>query len=331
MPARLYRAKPLGLGARIRWIVSGLGCLALIGCDALPTPPSTTPQPRPAGLTSPVPVAPTPPPEPSALSNEQAFFYMRIQQQALAQDLMRVDGGGIDTPYTSATVARNFERIVFYEEYVRNRGLEVSDGSQFGLQKWDKPVNFSLEFGASIPAEARARDTQIVRRYAQRLARISKHPIALNPAQANFHILTMGQDDRPQLLRRIAELDPSLKLTSIAQILDAWKVVSCVVVTTSDDGGYTPDLAVAIIRTELPALARQACYHEELAQGLGLANDSPQARPSIFNDDDEFALLTTHDEELLRLLYNPALTPGMSVEEARPIVNQILLGRAGPG
>jgi hypothetical protein len=69
--------------------------------------------------------------------------------------------------------------------------------------------------------------------------------------------------------------------------------------------------------------------HEELAQGLGLANDSPRARPSIFNDDDEFALLTMQDEDLLRLLYSPRLTPGMSFDIARPILTQLIAERRG--
>ncbi|MGK7754127.1 DUF2927 domain-containing protein [Roseovarius sp. C03] len=47
------------------------------------------------------------------------------------------------------------------------------------------------------------------------------------------------------------------------------------------------------------------------------------ARPSIFNDDEEFALLTTHDEMLLEALYNPALNPGMGLEEARPILRRL--------
>jgi hypothetical protein len=42
---------------------------------------------------------------------------------------------------------------------------------------------------------------------------------------------------------------------------------------------------------------------------MGLANDSRQARPSIFNDDQEFALLTGHDELLLTILYDPACAP----------------------
>ena len=83
------------------------------------------------------------------------------------------------------------------------------------------------------------------------------------------------------------------------------------------------DQAVALIRAEHPPLLRSACIHEELAQGMGLANDSPQARPSIFNDDEEFGLLTRHDELLLEMLYDPRLRTGMTLEEAEPVVRTI--------
>ena len=57
---------------------------------------------------------------------------------------------------------------------------------------------------------------------------------------------------------------------------------------------------------------RQSCIEEELAQGMGLSNDSRDARPSIFNDDEEFGVLTRHDELLLRMLYSDSLRCGMS-------------------
>jgi len=64
---------------------------------------------------------------------------------------------------------------------------------------------------------------------------------------------------------------------------------------------------------------------------MGLSNDSPDARPSIFNDDEEFALLTRHDELLLQILYDRRLRPGMTEAEAAPIVRRIageLLGES---
>ncbi len=78
-----------------------------------------------------------------------------------------------------------------------------------------------------------------------------------------------------------------------------------------------------MIRAEHPDLLRLSCLHEEIAQGLGLANDSPLARPSIFNDDEEFGLLTTHDEYLLKMLYDPRIRPGMTAEEAIPVARTI--------
>ena len=97
----------------------------------------------------------------------------------------------------------------------------------------------------------------------------------------------------------------------------------CLVYAMSAPDGATYTRAFAVIRAEHPDLLRLSCLHEEIAQGLGLANDSPTARPSIFNDDEEFALLTRQDELMLQMLYSPALRPGMTADKARPIVESL--------
>ena len=88
----------------------------------------------------------------------------------------------------------------------------------------------------------------------------------------------------------------------------------------SEGTSFIYSRAFAVIRAEHPDLMRQSCFHEEIAQGLGLANDSPKARPSIFNDDEEFALLTIQDEQMLKMLYDPRLSIGMTAKEAAPII-----------
>ena len=72
-------------------------------------------------------------------------------------------------------------------------------------------------------------------------------------------------------------------------------------------GTYTR--AFAVIRAEHPDLMRLSCMHEEIAQGLGLPTTARRARPSIFNDDEEFALLTPIGRVDAAMLYDPPCAP----------------------
>ena len=303
----------------------GLGLLALAACDLAPLEPSAKPRARPAGLMP----KPTPP-VPSAESLAMSRFYGRMQADLLAQGLLRTGGGGIDTPYTDTDLIRNFEQIAFYDEYARDQGLKRSDGRSGRLRKWKGPVRIGIEFGASVPADQRAADSALVAHYATRLARITGHPVSANNRNPNFHVFIMGEDDHDFARKRAAQIIPGISPASLNFFSDLPRSIFCFVITAGSENDYEYTRAIAFIRAEHPQLMRQSCVHEELAQGLGLANDSPHARPSIFNDDDEFALLTTHDEELLRVLYDPALHPGMTADEARPIFRRLIAGRGGP-
>lgn len=310
-----------------RQVITGLALLALSACAMTAAPPDTKPQARPAGLVKPeAPVEPGP----SRASQAMARYYSSVQADLLAQGLLRTDGGGPDTPYTDTDVIRNFERIAFYDEYERNAGLRPSRGGPVGLRKWTSPVRIAVEFGDSVPKAQRPVDSGMVSDYAKRLARVTGHPISTVRGNPNFHVLFMGEDDRAQAVERVRQIVPNINSSSIALLRTLPRSIHCLVIAfSSSDNDHSYGRAIALIRAEHPDLMRLSCVHEEMAQGLGLANDSPRARPSIFNDDDEFALLTTLDEELLSLLYTPTLTPGMLPDEALPIVRRILSGVGG--
>lgn len=321
----------MGAGRIIRGVLSMCALLALVSCVAAPAPPGVKPHARPAGLIPPPAPAQT---GPSERSQAMARHYARMQAKLLTQGLLRTDGGGADTPYTDTDLMRNFEQIAFYDEYARNRGLTRSNGMSGGLRKWEIPVRMAVEFGASVPDAQRGTDTDMVARYADRLARVTRHPISAGPSSAatNFHVLIMGEDDRAQAVARIRQLVPNINPSSLDLFDNLPRSIHCLVVAFSGtENDFSYRRAIAFIRSEHPDLMRRSCVHEELAQGLGLANDSPRARPSIFNDDDEFALLTTHDEELLRLLYAPDLTPGMTFDVARPILYNLIATRRSSG
>ena len=301
-------------------VLMWLGLSVLAACDITPITGAPTTEPA----TSPAPQ------RPSEQSVALARYYGRVQADLLAQGLLRTGGGGVDTPYTDTDLARNFERIAFYDEYSQSGGFQSASTEAGRLRKWTSPVRIAMEFGDSVPQDQRVTDTTMVSDYTKRLARITGHPISFVRSNPNFHVLIMGEDDREQALNRILEIEPGVNAITLSMIRTLPRSIHCIVVAfAAPDDNHSYKRAVALIRAEHPELTRRSCVHEELAQGLGLANDSPRARPSIFNDDDEFALLTTHDEELLRLLYDPALKPGMKPDEARPIIRRLLAARNG--
>ena len=166
-------------------------------------------------------------------------------------------------------------------------------------------------------------DRANVSAYAARLSRATGLEITQTSDDPNFHVLFLNEDDRRTSADRFRALIPGIGESTLRAIINLPRNQLCVVIGTFTPGGASYQKAVAIIRSEHPNLMRSACVHEELAQGLGLANDSPQARPSIFNDDEEFALLTTHDELLLQMLYDPRFETGMAPNEAAPIARII--------
>ncbi len=266
--------------------------------------------------------APDPPPF-DVSSRELEAYYRDIERNFLIRGLLRQDGGGPDTPYDADRLARTFLELAFYEEYDSAHGVAVARRSESRLHRWERPVRIEPRFGASVDPARRTRDGNEIASFAGRLSRAAQHPISTVSANGNFVVYVVAEAERRALGPELRRLVPGLTDAALRSVLDLPRSSYCVVfaVDQGDTGRYVR--AVALIRAEHPDLLRRSCFHEEIAQGLGLANDSPRARPSIFNDDEEFALLTTMDEHLLRILYDPRLRPGMTQDEARPIVHTI--------
>ncbi|WP_417525667.1 DUF2927 domain-containing protein [Marinovum sp.] len=299
------------------------GALALAGC-AMPVDPVPVPPDRPEAPASPKPPTRQKTVAPSEDSLKLAAYYERVEQQLVAQGLLRTDGGGPDTEFSRRMLIENFERIAFFDEYVRGAGLQSGRGGASRLKRWGQPIRMSVEFGSTVPQSQKAADRAEVARYAARLSRVTGHPITMTDTDPNYYVLYMSEDDGQALPARIKQIVPNINENALNIFRSLPRSIHCLVIAfSSEPGGHEYAKSIALIRAEHPSLLRKSCVHEELAQGLGLANDSPRARPSIFNDDDEFALLTGHDELLLKMLYDRRLRAGMSWDEAAPIVETI--------
>ena len=294
--------------------MAGAVCLGLAAC-ALP------------GQRQAPPLAPVPPevPVPTAPTEKSAaamIYFAQVQQTLLSQGLLRSDSG-TDIPFTDRMLAENFLRVALYDEYRRGTGGFVREETASRLRRWEVPVRVGLRFGASVPPERQATDRARIASFLARLEQVTGHPMAIDESAPNFLIHIVSEDEREALGPQIRAAIPSLGPGDVAGITNMPRTTYCLVYAQSEGGSGAYTRAFAVIRAEHPDLLRLSCMHEEITQALGLPNDSPRARPSIFNDDEEFALLTDHDELLLRILYSPELRPGMTLSETRPIVESL--------
>lgn len=300
-------------------LVGGLLALALSACaQGSGAPAALAARPVPAV----VPAKPPPPPE-SAAAAAARRYYAEVQRSLLSRGLLRTDGGGPDTPFSDSTLAENFLTIALYDEYDLTPAGREQRPTPSVLRRWQMPVRVGLRFGATVPAQMQATDTARVASYLARLARLTGHSIALDNSNPNFLLYVVGEDERRRLGPILAAEMPRLTANDLAEVDEMSPSTDCVILTQASGQSNLYTRAFAVVRAEHPDLLRLSCFHEEIAQGLGLTNDSPTARPSIFNDNEEFALLTVQDELMLRMLYDPALAPGMTEAEARPIVLEL--------
>ncbi len=246
-----------------------------------------------------------------------AADYSAYESNLRAKGKLRVEAAAADAPFDAGDLARNFQRISLNREADATRPGGDDNLVPSPLRRWHGPLRYRLR-GAGVTPADRAEVAALM----ARIGRLTGLDIAAAEEGANFLILITTPEERDRVGAALAESAPRF-----ARTFRYWRdrpELVCVAdnIFLRDDPNRI-GAAMVVIGDETRGLLRRACLHEELVQALGPANDHAAVRPSIFNDDGEFALLTRHDELLLRIHYDDRLEPGMSAAEAMPLVRRI--------
>lgn len=290
--------------------------LILLGCGLVSPKPSDVPAPkaRPTGLIS-----------PSEESRRLAAFYRAREARLVAQGKLRTDYAPADAPFGPDDLVRNFRRVALYDEYRSDQNELVAEQTVSQLRRWHKPLQIAIVFGDSVSPDQRRKDTDEVRSFARRLGAISGLRVNFTSVEnANFVVTFLNRDEMLTEPRRLAADLPWMKSDVVRGIETLSPELYCVafgMTSVTPPRGYVG--AVVAIRAEHGPRLRKSCIQEEMTQALGLANDAPDIRPSIFNDDEEFALLTRHDEFLLKMLYDPRLRDGLTPDTELLILREV--------
>ncbi len=222
----------------------------------------------------------------------------------------------VEPAYSNTEVLRNFLSIALQAEAAD----EVDADGGIAISKWRSPIRYRLT-GAQV------RDRVQVAAFAQHLSNITGLSIreAGEVERYNMDIRFVPRPYRGVEMRELLGTDwLGPRVARLASNWRDYEADRCFTLTTRDPRSGVTGTAHIYIKDELPLVWRETCIIEEMTQSLGLLNDDPRASPSIFNDDGAYQALTTHDELLLRVLYDPRIRSGMRRGSVVPLAEQVI-------
>jgi hypothetical protein len=248
--------------------------------------------------------------------------YEALQDWYAAKGLLRTDYDPADAPFTREDLVRNFQKIAFHAEYAPGEDLRQQDTPTV-LFKWTGGLSWTIDGDGVGPGDI-AEMRVLTARLAAATGLTFTEVKPSDDASPDVSMLVLGAKTRELVIGMLGAQD-SLRTAPLVKAWSNEDRFPCIgQIGLVEHGANAGKLrAFIFIKAETTRLLRKSCLHEEFTQVLGLLNDGDDVRPSIFNDGQEFALLTKHDEMLLRILYDPRLKPGMSEAEGMPIVRRI--------
>jgi hypothetical protein len=94
--------------------------------------------------------------------------------------------------------------------------------------------------------------------------------------------------------------------------------------------GFSKDSEYRIIHSDVYLVADQGdfifydCVYEELLQSMGPVNDTDKVPWTMFNDDVQMGFFDVYDQYILNILYHPRLRAGMTREQVRALLPEIM-------
>jgi hypothetical protein len=229
-----------------------------------------------------------------------------LSTAAAADPSTAKQGAGGATSFTDEQIAGGFFKIAF--------GAEFSTAGRVDrIRKYEGPVRVFAESRAK--PDRRAQVATVVADIQSKIAHID---IAMARTQADANVIVTLVRDRDMLrhIRRLYGVDRARQIQKSLepQCLsgfrkdDAYRIVGSNVLIAVDAGNF-------IFRD---------CLYEELLQALGPINDDDSVPWTMFNDNVEKGFFDVYDQYLLNILYHPRVRAGMTREEVRALLPEIM-------
>lgn len=216
--------------------------------------------------------------------------------------------------------SRKAERTNFSDAEIAEGFFKIAFGAEFNvagridrIRKYEKPVR--------IYVDNRARPDwrpQIEKVVSDIRVHIRGLDIAVTRQRAEANVIVIMARDRDigRIIRtvygreRARQIQKSLEPQCLSGFSkdEAFRIIGSSVLIAADAGSFV----------------FYDCIYEELLQALGPINDDSSVPWTMFNDDVQKGYFDVYDQFLLNILYHPRVLAGMTRDEVRALLPEIL-------
>jgi hypothetical protein len=207
--------------------------------------------------------------------------------------------------FTDSEIVEGFFKTAFGAEY-------QLAGRVDRIRKYDMPVRVIAEGGRPD------RKLQLAKVVADISRRVRHLDIAMAKTSEEANVIVNLVRDR-DLSHTIANLYGSERAREIRTSLDP----QCLSGFRKNDQ-FEIEHSDVILTYDSSDFTFLDCAYEELLQSLGPINDTSSVPWTMFNDNVSMGFFDVYDQYILNLLYDPRVKAGMTVQEVRAVLPDVL-------
>jgi Protein of unknown function (DUF2927) len=218
------------------------------------------------------------------------------------------------------TKRRAAERQSFTDAEIVDGFFKVTFGAEFHvagrvdrIRKYDGPVRVYVDNRAR-----NGRSAQVAAVVGDISRRVRNLNIAMTGKRGEANTIVTLVRDR-NLARTIRSLYGAEQARTIQRTLQP----QCLSSFRKDDN-YRIVHSNVILVADVGDFIFFDCVYEELLQALGPINDDASVPWSMFNDNVEMGFFDLYDQYILNILYHPRIRPGMTRDQVRVLLPEIL-------
>jgi hypothetical protein len=208
--------------------------------------------------------------------------------------------------FTDAEISAGFFRTAFGAE------LRIA-GRSDRIRKYDVPIRVFIDNRAKPD-----RRRQMASVIADIGARVQHLDIAPTQNRADANVVVTLVRDR-DLAAAIAKMYGRERSRQIQRKLGP----QCLSGFRKDDSFRITQSSVILV-VDAGDFIFYDCAYEELLQALGPINDTDAVPWTMFNDKVHKGFFDVYDQHLLNILYDPRIRPGMTIEEVKTVMPDVL-------